>query len=84
MAKKKAINPIILQRMYSMYQQGYQMTTISKETGYSYEIVKARITENNTTRDPVILKVPKQAGKYDHLFNEPVAEGKMYNDYFKK
>ena len=26
----------------------------------------------------------RKPGKYDYLFDEPVAEGKMYKDYDKK
>lgn len=31
-----------------------------------------------------IIKPPRKVNKYDYKFNEPVAQGKMYVDYFKK
>lgn len=83
MPKKQVIPDMILERMYSMYGQGFNFKTISIETGYSPLLVACRIREEGVKINKRIAN-PIKAGKYDHLFEEKICEGKMYNQYKKK
>jgi hypothetical protein len=71
-----------LARIYSMYAQGYTVTTISNTTGYPCNVVWHRIRKAKIKRI-ITVKVPRKPGKYDHLFDEPTAQGKMYEQYKK-
>ena len=84
MAKKILIPPLILERIYSMYRQGYTYQTMHEVTGYNPITIANRCKGALLQRDKNQLKMPAKINKYDYLFEEPVCNGKMYADYFKK
>lgn len=84
MAKKIIIPPLILERLFSMYRQGYTYQTMHEVTGYNRDTIANRCRGAHLERNKIEIKVSRKPGKYDHLFDEPVAEGKMYHDYIKK
>lgn len=82
--KKNEIPPLVLERIYSMYRQGYTYTTIANVTKLSKDIVINRCQQAKIERNPIVLRNPKKTSPYDYLFDEPTAQGKMYRDYLKK
>ncbi len=83
-----------LEKIISMHRQGYGYNLISKETKVPVNIVRSRIgksgrcikTKNqpNQVVRPQRPQVEIRRGKYDHLFEEPMAKGKMYEEYLKE
>lgn len=75
-----------------MYAQGFSYSTISIETGISVNVIRNRLgrTKDNPAVGkrmyftPVIEKPVTKINKYDHLFEEPVSKGKMYEEYLKE
>jgi len=67
-----------------MYRNGYTYQTIYKVTGYNPFIIASRCRKARLERNKIEIKMSRKPGKYDYLFDEPVAEGKMYKDYDKK
>lgn len=84
MAKKIIIPPLVLEKAFAMYKQGYTYEIIAKNTGYSAQIIAHRCQGARLVRNEIKIKMSRKPGKYDHLFDEPVAEGKMYVQYIKK
>ncbi len=84
MAKKIIIPPLVLEKAFAMYKQGYTYEIIAKNTGYSAQIIAHRCQGARLVRNEIKIKMSRKPGKYDHLFDEPVAEGRMYKDYVKK
>ncbi len=78
------IPDIELNRIFTMFRQGYKVTTISRTTGYSCEVIEARVRRHKIIRNKTIVAAPRKPGKYDYLFFEQTAQGRMYIDYFKK
>lgn len=64
-----------------MYREGYSFRAMSDIVGLSQSYLKYRVTFAQIKRNKVHIKVSKKLGKYDHLFDEPVAKGRMYKDY---
>lgn len=60
---------------------GFSYVYIAKSLDKKYSVIK-KYCERYISK-PIVIKKHK-AGKYDHLFDEPVARGKMYNSYVKK
>lgn len=58
--------------------------------GFSYTYIAGKVKEKRMEVQAfcqVYFKPepkPIKVNKYDHLFNEPVAQGKMYKEYVKK
>lgn len=77
------IEPITLQRIYSMYEQGFSFKTIATVTGINSRVISLRIYKDGIERKNKLKKVMKP-GKYDHLFEETKNPGKDYRDYVKK
>ena len=84
MAKKIIIPALTLERIFSMYRMGYTYEVIAKNTGYSAQIIAHRCQGARLIRNEIKIKMSRKLGKYDHLFDEPVAKGKMYVQYIKK
>ena len=84
MAKKIVIPPLVLERIFSMYRQGYTYQIIHEVTGYNRDTIANRCKGARLQRNKIEIKMVRKPGKYDHLFDEPVAEGKFYRDYIKK
>lgn len=80
------IPPLVVQRMISMYQQGYSVSTIAEVTGLSTTTVRSRLIAENIfdSKRGIVIAPSKKPGKYDHLFEEPKAQGKLYIEYKKK
>lgn len=82
----------VLEKIISMHRQGYGYNLISKETKVPVNIVRSRVGKSG--KSTKTINRPKQAvrqvivpikqGKYDHLFEEPIAKGKMYEEYLKE
>lgn len=70
--------------MFSMYRMGYTYDVISINTGYSAQTIAHRCQAAKIVKNEIKIKMSRKPGKYDHLFDEPVAEGKFYKDYAKK
>ena len=83
MSKRLGIPDMVLERMYSMYGQGFNFTQIAIETGYSGTTVAHRIRAEGV-KITEKLNPPVKINKYDHLFEEKTCEGKMYNQYYVK
>lgn len=79
----RPLDKLIIDRICSMYRQNYKIETISKETGISINSIRSLIKSKGLLR-PEKITIPEKPSKYDYLINEPRAQGKMYEDYFKK
>jgi uncharacterized protein YerC len=68
-----------------MIDQGYSYGIISVETGLSTDIIKRRAREYIMDRqiEQMEMTLPTTAGKYDHLFEEKMNEGRFYSEYKK-
>jgi hypothetical protein len=67
-----------------MRRQGYSYRIIAEYTKISEQIIAYRCRGARIQPNPMNIKVSRKPGKYDHLFDEPVAQGRMYKDYTKK
>lgn len=74
----------MLERIFSMYRQRYTYQTIHEVTGYKTDLIANRCRGAHIQRDKIEIKVMRKPGKYDHLFDEPKAQGKDYKDYIRK
>lgn len=80
MGKYVQLPEYILVKITTMRKQGYGCTIISRETKIPINIVRNRLYKLGLN---IYSKNKKQmpAGKYDHLFEEPRCQGKMYSEY---
>lgn len=81
MSKRSYIPTEKLQIIYAMYKLGYPYRAIAGIVNLDHQLVRKRIVKAGITKTPPITKPPKKVGKYDHLFEEPVCQGRMYQDY---
>jgi hypothetical protein len=73
---------LLEERIKSMYQQGYGITTIVDVTECRTSTIKKVLGDLYDPMRNVVFKSEKR-GKYDHLFEERTSQGKMYNEYLK-
>lgn len=78
----KPIEPQTLMRIFSMYEQGYTFKTIENVTKIDWQIIARRCRSAKLVRKNVV-RTMRQPHKYDHLFDEPTAQGKFYKEYLK-
>ena len=85
MSGRVLINPIKLQRIHTMIDQGYSYGIISVETGLSTDIIKRRVREYIMDKqiEQMEITLPTTGGKYDYLFEEKKCEGCFYKEYKK-
>ncbi len=82
----------MLNKIQSMYQQGFPYSSINIETGVSVNVIRNRVGKTKDAPStgrrmyfrPVENKPINKPHKYDHLFEEPRAQGKMYEEYLKE
>ncbi len=82
MAKKIIIPPLVLERIYAMYKEGYSYRYMSGVTGFKQQFLMQKIKYAQIKRNMTTVN-HKAPGKYDYKFDEPTAEGKMYAQYRK-
>lgn len=84
MAKTLNLPALVQKRIITMYEQGYKMGTIATETQQHMNTIRSVLFQNNTRRGARLLSNGVKMSKYQHLFEEPVCQGKDYKDYVKK
>lgn len=79
---RKHISPTKVARIVSMHTQGFSKGVICIETKLSSKAVQAILDINfDPEIEQLAMILPSKTSKYDHLFEEPRAKGKMYKDY---
>lgn len=73
-----------MEKAFAMYRQGYTYEVIAKNTGFSAQTIAHRCQAAKIVKNEIKIKMSRTPGKYDHLFDEPKAQGKNYADYIKK
>ena len=82
MRKRVYVNPIKVARIVSMHTQGFSKGVICIETKLSSAVVQDIIDFNFEPEiEQLRMILPSKVSKYEHLFDEPKAQGKSYSEY---
>lgn len=79
------LNPMVIERICSMYRQNYSLQNIANETKISLFKIRNIIDTRNVVKGERKFKEKEvKESKYDYLINEKTAPGKFYKDYVKE
>lgn len=84
MPKRQVLTGKQIEKIQLLRLRNFSYNEITIKLSISQHLVRKYCSHIKPIKEELKFSKAIKVGRYDYKFNEPVAQGKMYVDYFKK